>query len=167
MGGWGAGGICTAWCVDNASIQWAVVQAQHLPMSTTATGPCYVNGSNRRPSGADWHIRHGTHRIRGVHQALCSMATRWLHFNSYDDYFCFLTKSWGRGVGIDGYQIMWSTIVVFACVLCLVARDGENWLAPGGGGGGSRTSPEGGGGGWEMDTCDRTHVWSSLSAFLF
>ena len=24
-----------------------------------------------------------------------------------------------------------------------------------------------GGGGWEMDTCDRTYVWSSLSAFFF
>ena len=34
--------------------------------------------------------------------------------------------------------------------------------------GGSRLSPEGGGGGvWEMDTCDRTYVWSSLSAFFF
>ena len=34
-------------------------------------------------------------------------------------------------------------------------------------GGGSRLSPEGGGGVWEMDTCDRTYVWSSLSAFFF
>ena len=34
--------------------------------------------------------------------------------------------------------------------------------------GGSRLSPEGGGGGvWEMDTCDRTYVWSSLSVFFF
>ena len=24
-----------------------------------------------------------------------------------------------------------------------------------------------GGGVWEMDTCDRTYVWSSLSAFFF
>ena len=41
---------------------------------------------------------------------------------------------------------------------------GEIGLRPGGGGG-SRLSPEGGGGGgWEMDTCDRTYVWSSLSA---
>ena len=43
-------------------------------------------------------------------------------------------------------------------------RDGENWLAPRGG---SRLSPEGGWGVWEMDTCDRTYVWSSLSGFFF
>ena len=47
----------------------------------------------------------------------------------------------------------------------LAAWHVENWLAPGVG---SRLSPEGGGGGvWEMDTCDRTYVWSSLSAFFF
>ena len=46
--------------------------------------------------------------------------------------------------------------------------DGENWLAPGGGGGGHGCRlKEGGGGVWEMDTCDRTYVWSSLAAFLF
>ena len=39
----------------------------------------------------------------------------------------------------------------------------ENWLAPGGGHG--CRLKEGGGG--EMDTCDRTYVWSSLSAFFF
>ena len=41
----------------------------------------------------------------------------------------------------------------------------ENWLAPGGGHG--CRLKEGGGGVWEMDTCDRTYVWSSLSAFFF
>ena len=40
----------------------------------------------------------------------------------------------------------------------------ENWLAPGGGHG---CRLKEGGGGWEMDTCDRTYVWSSLSAFFF
>ena len=42
--------------------------------------------------------------------------------------------------------------------------DGENWLAPGGGHG--CRLKEGGGGVWEMDICDRTYVWSSLSAFF-
>ena len=41
---------------------------------------------------------------------------------------------------------------------------GKIGLRPGGGG--SRLSPEGGGGVWEMDTCDRTYVWSSLSTLL-
>ena len=41
--------------------------------------------------------------------------------------------------------------------------DMENWLAPGGGHG---CRLKDGGGGWEMDTCDRTYVWSSLSALL-
>ena len=40
----------------------------------------------------------------------------------------------------------------------------ENWLAPGGGHG---CRLKEGGGVWEMDTCDRTYVWSSLSAFFF
>ena len=44
------------------------------------------------------------------------------------------------------------------------AGDGENWLAPGGGHG---CRLKEGGGVWEMDTCDRTYVWSSLSAFFF
>ena len=43
--------------------------------------------------------------------------------------------------------------------------DEENWLAPGGGGGHSCRLKEGGGV-WEMDTCDRTYVWSSLFALL-
>ena len=43
--------------------------------------------------------------------------------------------------------------------------DGENWLAPGGGHG--CRLKEGEGGVWEMDTCDRTYVWSSLSAFFY
>ena len=41
----------------------------------------------------------------------------------------------------------------------------ENWLAPGGGHG--CRLKEGEGGVWEMDTCARTYVWSSLSAFFF
>ena len=46
----------------------------------------------------------------------------------------------------------------------LVPGDGENWLAPVGGHG---CRLKEGGGVWEMDTCDRTYVWSSLSAFFF
>ena len=45
-----------------------------------------------------------------------------------------------------------------------VVGEVENWLAPGGGHG---CRLKEGGGGWEMDTCDRTYVWSSLSAFFF
>ena len=42
---------------------------------------------------------------------------------------------------------------------------GKLACARGGGGGGHRCRLKEGGG-WEMDTCDRTYVWSSLSAVL-
>ena len=63
----------------------------------------------------------------------------------------------GRGVTHLLMRALWSMVWGHrACGKLACAR------------GGSRLSPEGGGGGvWEMDTCDRTYVWSSLSAFFF
>ena len=41
------------------------------------------------------------------------------------------------------------------------------WACARGGGGGHGCRLKEGGGVWEMDTCDTTYVWSSLSAFFF
>ena len=60
----------------------------------------------------------------------------------------------------------WCYIAHVCWVFCVLSfGDGENWLAPGGGHG--CRLKEGGGRVWEMDTCDRTYVLSSLSAFFF